>query len=211
MNQDVRLDIPRRMQPLPRNKAGYVVPWFVAWIDGQPDFRVIRSGGIEEALRFQRCWLCGQHRGSNAAFVIGPMCAVNRVTAEPPSHPDCAHYAARACPFLANPSMQRRERRLPEDRVNPAGVMLPRNPGVALVWTTRHWATFTAPGGVLFDVGDPIDTAWYTHGRTATRDEVMDSIDSGLPALAALAQEEGADAEAELQQMLAAAMEHVPS
>jgi hypothetical protein len=205
------LSIPPRMANLPRNKAGYVVPWFVAWFDGEPDFRVVRENGIGEALRYQKCWLCGQRLGANAAFVIGPMCAVNRVSAEPPSHRDCATYAARVCPFLANPSMVRRERNLPEHRVNPAGEMLMRNPGVALVWVSRSWQPFRAPGGVLFDVGEPTAVEWWAHGREATREEVLASIQSGLPALASVAREEGPEAEAELARQLERAKVLMPS
>ena len=202
------LPIPPRMANLPRNKAGYVVPWFVAWIDGQPDFRVIRENGIREATRFERCWLCGQHRGRNAAFVIGPMCAVNRVSAEPPSHRDCATYAAQACPFLANPHMVRRGRDLPEDKTV-AGVMVERNPGVALVWVTREWAPFWAGNGVLFNVGQPIATEWWAHGRAATRAEVLASIESGLPILREAAAAESA--EAELDRQVEKAMTLIPA
>src|SRR5712691_10615834 len=81
---------PGRITRLPRNKVGYPVPWFAARIDGQPDFRVIRPGGIQIALRQKLCWTCGIPflRQEDRAFVIGPMCAVNRVSAEPPSHED---------------------------------------------------------------------------------------------------------------------------
>ena len=37
--------------------------------------------------------------GVHKAFVIGPMCAVNRVIApEPPSHRDCGTFSARVLP-----------------------------------------------------------------------------------------------------------------
>ncbi|MET7713710.1 hypothetical protein [Streptomyces sp. NPDC005407] len=177
---------PPRIARLPRNRAGYPVPWFVAWIDGAPDFRVVRADGIQDALRFRTCWLCGQPLGANAAFVIGPMCAVNRVSPEPPSHRDCADYAARACPFLTTPGMRRRDSRLPDHAAQPDGVMIARNPGVALVWVSRTWRL--RPDVGLFDVGQPVETRWYAHGRPATRAEVLASIDSGLPLLRAEAQ-----------------------
>jgi hypothetical protein len=167
------------------------------------------SRKLRDAIRFETCWICGEHRGRNAAFVIGPMCAVNRVSAEPPSHLDCAVYSARRCPFLANPNMQRRDRGKPE-HVNPAGVMITRNPGVALVWVTRNHSVFKAPGGVLFDVGDPIDTQWFAHGRPATRDEVQASIDSGLPALREAAAADGAVALRQLDAQLATALTLLP-
>lgn len=172
---------PPRIAKLPTNHAGYFVPWFVAWIDGVPDFRVVGTGKLDEAIDYKLCWLCGQPRGANAAFVIGPMCAVNRISPEPPSHRDCAIYAATACPFLTTPGMRRRENNLPDAATEPDGDMIRRNPGVALVWVTRTWRTLHHYR--LFDVGDPIETRWYAEGRDATRSEIMASIESGFPIL----------------------------
>lgn len=207
-------EVPDRMWHLPRNKAGYVVPWFVAYIDGEWDFRVIKAGGIEEALNSSLCWLCGKRLGRYVSFVIGPMCAVNRVSAEPGSHRECATYAAKACPFLTTPKMERRERGIPEEAGNPAGVMIRRNPGVTLVWTSTSWYAFRQPGGVsgiLIDVGDPTSTEWYAEGREATRAEVLDSIESGLPILAEQAMKDGGDAALdELQRMVERAQPYLP-
>lgn len=204
------IPLPARMRHLPRDRHGRVVPWFVAWIDGVPDFRVVREDGIEDALNFRGCWLCGQRLGKFTSFVIGPMCAVNRVSAEPGCHQECAVYAARACPFLANPNMVRRERNKPE-HVEPGGTMILRNPGVALVWTSRNSKPFRVPGGILMDVGDPVAVGWYAHGRDATRDEVLASIDSGLPLLreAAAKDPQARDALAELDAQYARALELV--
>ena len=143
---------PPRIARLPRNHAGYPVPWFVATVDGTPDFRIVRPGGIKDAVRFELCWLCGQRLGANAAFVLGPMCTINRVSPEPPSHRDCALYAARACPFLTTPHMRRRTTGLPGDIVDPDGEMIARNPGVVAVWVSRNWSPI--PGHRLFDVGE---------------------------------------------------------
>lgn len=176
--------IPYRMANLLRNKHHRVVPWFVAWIDSEPDFRIIRDDGIRHALREKICWLCGKPAGRFTAFVIGPMCAVNRVTAEPGSHLDCALYAAQVCPFLANPRMQRRERGKPANAATPAGAMIERNPGVALVWVSRDWRLVPdGQGSFLIDVGTPESVHWFAEGREATRAEVLASIDSGLPIL----------------------------
>lgn len=203
--------LPRRMARLPRDKHSRPVPWFVAWIDGQPDFRVVRENGISDAVRFHICWLCGQPLGANASFVIGPMCALNRVSAEPPSHRDCATFAAQACPFLVTPNMRRRDSSMPEDASAPDGIMIARNPGVALVWTSRNWRMRTDYR--LFDVGDPTETRWYAEGRPATRDEVLAAIDSGLPLLRAEAEQDPrpAAALAELDRQHADALELVPA
>jgi hypothetical protein len=179
--------MPPRVAALPRNQAGYPIPWFVATLDdGTRDFRIADRERHIDALRLRLCWVCGGRLGANVAFVIGPMCALNRISSEPPAHLACADYSALVCPFLATPQMVRREGGKPDGLLEPAGVALRRNPGVALVWVTRsfRWrrATLGQPG-YLCSLGDPVELFWYAHGRVATRAEILASIDSGLPAL----------------------------
>lgn len=213
MTTPAAVPIPARMQRLPMDPTRpYLVPWFVAWIDGRPDFRVIRQGGIEDAVRLNLCWLCGQQLGAFRAFVIGPMCAVNRVSAEPPSHRDCAVYAAQVCPFLTRPTMRRRESGIEEYKGNVAGIMIDRNPGVALVWVTRNYRPFAdGGGGVLFRIGEPTETLWFAEGRVATGNEVRASIATGLPILREMAQQDGEPATAELERLVGNAMALVPA
>lgn len=191
------IPMPPRIARLPRDKHGRPIPWFVHRDDTGPDFRVVREDGIRDALRFGHCWVCGQKRGTFSAFVVGPMCAINRVSAEPPAHRDCATYSALACPFLATPEMRRRDHNLPDHQL-PAGEMILRNPGVTLVWITRKWRPQRVGTGVLFSLGDPEEALWYARGRTATRAEVLESIQTGLPILLQAAEQDGADAIAEL-------------
>lgn len=175
---------PSAIRALPHDKHGRPIPWF-AYVDedGNPDHRVVRSNGIPEAVQRKICWTCGTLLGRDTAFVIGPMCAINRITAEPPSHRECAKYSADTCPFLSTPHMRRRERGLPENRVEPAGVAILRNPGVACIWYTTKYKLVRAPGGRLFELGDPSRVDWRARGRAATREEIMASIDSGYPLL----------------------------
>lgn len=189
MRQEVQ--IPDHMKALPRDKHGRPIPWFVAYINdpddptkGDWDFRIAGTDKLHDAVLLSRCWVCGNPRGSYATFVIGPMCAVNRISSEPPSHRDCGIYSARACPFLSTPNMVRRDRNLPDDMVAPGGIMIPRNPGVTMVWVSRRWREIRDPNGkLLFNIGDPEQVYWYVRGRDATRDEVLASIESGLPSL----------------------------
>lgn len=205
---------PGRIRELPRDGAGRPVPWFVHWDaeSGEADFRVIGAGKFEKALKEKRCWVCGQRLGVYQAFVVGPMCAVNRTTSEPPSHLECANYSVRACPFLTTPKMHRRTRDLPEDYAEPAGFHLERNPGVALIWVSRSYRTFEdGRGGILLEMGPAIGTFWYAHGREATRQEVSQSINSGLPFLRKLAQDEGPRALKALDRALRETLELLPA
>jgi hypothetical protein len=176
------------MAQLPKDKHHRPVPWFVAWVDGQPDFRIIKPDAPSVAVDRGKCWVCGQRwpdRQAGRAFVIGPMCVVNHISAEPPSHYSCALYSALHCPFLATPGMQRRERHLPQDTTDPPGTFVRRNPGVACVYVVRYnaWSVIKTRTGPLFDIGDPVRVEWFAEGRQATRAEVMASLESGLPIL----------------------------
>ena len=63
---------------------------------------------------------------------------------------------------------------------------------------------------MLFELGDPHSVRWYCEGRTATRAEVMASIDGGLPILLAEAEKDGPYAVSTLNEMMARAITLVP-
>jgi hypothetical protein len=174
---------PPRMAGLPLHR-GYPVPWFVTFMDGVPEFRCMDGRKWVQAVREKLCWVCGWPLGTRLAFVAGPMCGLNRTSAEPPCHLECARYSARNCPFLSKPQMVRRENDMPEEGVlSPYAIM--RNPGVTLVWITRSYSLFgDGHGNHLIEMGEPDATEWYALGKPATRAQVEESVRSGLPAVA---------------------------
>jgi hypothetical protein len=213
MNQ-LRADLPplpHFMRGLPVDERGYPVPWFVQWIDGKPEFRAMDQRKFVKAINERRCWTCGNALFREAVFVIGPMCAVNRVSGEPPNHRECALFAATACPFLSKPQMVRRTDGLPAERGKPAGIMIERNPGVTVLWYSRNGYPFEVPNGVLFKVGKPFRVEWYCRGRVATREEILGAIESGLPTLRDTARiYDGPEGERELQRQVEIALRLVP-
>ena len=203
--------MPTRIKNLKTDARGYPVPWFVATVKGEPDFRVIGPGKLNAAYNKNLCWICGQPRGTRHAFVIGPMCAVNRVSSEPPSHLDCAIFAAKACPFLTRPQQKRNTKDMPDEAQDPAGLYISRNPGVTLVYVTRTFEPFNAGNGVLFRLGEPEDTLWYCKGRPATRHEVDEAIASGLPILLGQAEQDGTEAVQKLNRLVQRAQKCLPA
>ena len=177
-------DMPSRIARLPRDRRGFPIPAFVGAVDknGEPDFRIVSPNHMAKCVRQNRCWICGDVMGTRKAFALGPMCCVNRVSSEPPSHYDCAVFAAKACPFLSNPAAKRRERDLPENR-EVAGILIERNPGVTAIWMTRFYSIMNVSNGLLFAVGEPEELEFYARGRKATRAEIDASIKSGMPLL----------------------------
>jgi hypothetical protein len=188
------------MQHLVIDDKARPVPWFVDWIDGQPEFRAMDGRKYVRAIREKLCWVCGNPLKGTYVFVAGPMCGINRTSAEPPNHPECARWSARNCPFLSNPDMVRRE----DDVVNNTkfreaapGFAITRNPGVTMLWFTREYEVIDdGKGKPLIQMGRPAGVEWYREGRLATREEVEESIDNGIGALETLArmQEGGMEA-----------------
>lgn len=205
--------MPETIAQLPRDERGYPVPWFVAWVDGKPEFRCADAVKLRLAISEQRCWVCGgKFIDSIFAFLIGPMCAVNRVSSEPPSHPRCAEFSVKACPFLSMPKAQRREANLPAETTLGAGFAIKRNPGVSLIWITSYYKLERYPDGVLFRLyRDPAELSYWAEGRTATRNEIMESINTGLPILQKVAKDESPEAERELEAMVEKAMHFIPA
>jgi hypothetical protein len=82
--------------------------------------------------------------------------------------------------------------------------MIMRNPGVALLWMTQSYRIIRDGighgRGVLLklDDRDPDDVVAYAEGRRATRDELMESIRTGLPLLQEMAMRDGLEAVAAL-------------
>lgn len=185
--------VPASMTKLPTH-GGFPVPWFVSDVpppvervpmklgtalddlailrEGEkspPDFRVVDGRKIFEAIRKNRCWICGQEglkRGFT--FVGGPIGIFNRISAEPPSHRDCAIYAAKVCPFLSDPDRERRDANVPNTR-ELAGFHVSHNPGVVAIWITNTYRSqrLDGDGRMIFHRGDPSEVLWFHRGAPA--------------------------------------------
>jgi hypothetical protein len=214
LNPSIRdIPMPKSIAALPIGPNGYPCPWFIAWIDGKPEFRAADSAKLRMAVRQKLCWVCGQKLNNRVTFVVGSMCVVNRTSAEPPSHFECAEYSAKACPFLSRPHMDRREGGIVGE-VRPPGEMIRRNPGVTCLWTAKSpgFEPFSdGKGGTLFYLFPATTALWFAEGRLATAGEVRASVESGLPILRAMAEAEGLPAIMELNRMVAEAERYFPA
>jgi hypothetical protein len=188
-----------RIARLPVDERGYPVPAFVQWIykegnevspapkgKGYPDFRIIDPAHILACIKESLCWVCGEKLGVWRSYVIGPMCAVNRNSAEPPSHVECAEWSVKGCPFMTKPNMKRREDDVTEQAgENVAGIMVKRNPGVTLIWVVRNHVKIwrDGKGGILFDIGNPERVTWWKEGRPATSEECVEALNASVQSL----------------------------
>jgi hypothetical protein len=217
--------IPERLRRRPVDRRGFLVPYFVAWHDdagrrveageGTPDFRVVDPRKMAFAVKYKRCWLCGEQLGRHYAFVLGPMCTINRIISEPPSHRQCAQYALQACPFMVQPRMRRNEKTPYAGPIIPAaGLHSGGNPGGMVEWICADYRPVRADighDGTLFKVGEPSSVTWWTEGRHATRAEAAEVLRAGYERLKeTTTKHDGPDGVAELDRLTRQAEQFLP-
>ena len=118
-------DAPPQIAALPLDARGYPVPAFVPWIDGKPEFRAVYPEAAGQAHRGGFCWICGRPLPGLKAFVIGPMCAVNRIVLRAAVASGVWHVRRRGLPVPEPPDGKaeayrgRRGRAGPDDRTQP--------------------------------------------------------------------------------------------
>jgi hypothetical protein len=201
--------LPENMKHLPIFRS-YPVPAFVHWLEnGEPEFRILEPGYFVKAIRQSLCWVCGlPFTNRRRAFVIGPMCAINRISAEPPCHVECARFSAIGCPFMSRPHMVRREDNLP-DGIHVQEGHVEHNPTVALVYHTRKFKVFNTKTGPLVEMDEPYDVEWYYQGRRATRDEVLGALVKGIAQLRDEALTHGPEAVTEMEKQIAYVLDNL--
>ena len=135
-----------------------------------------------------------------------PAAVVNRISAEPPQHVDCAKFAAQNCPFMTMPLAKRSVhddtyKGLPVKK--PGGIMIERNPGVTAIWVTKSFTIIRDGGHPLWRLGPATSLQFWARGRAATRKEVDHAIGTGLPILQKQARLDGSEAARELEKQIA--------
>lgn len=193
------LELPKYLQTRPTYN-GYVVPFFVSWfrgdqqvneneVDAKPSFPTIDMGRLNSCRKHNRCWICGIKLGTYKTFVFGPASAINRMSYEPPSHRDCARYAAQVCPYIINPKHTHvTERAIPyrfKEGESKLDDVSPHHPGLVVLYTVKYY-TFKmqdrARGIGLFELPEANNCEFYCEGRPATIAEVVTGIRKAIDA-----------------------------
>lgn len=182
---------PREIARLPVDPRGYPIPWFVAYFNGKPDFRVPDPQKVLKAMKQQRCYICGGPLGTRKTFVFGPASVIQYIAGEPPSHLTCAVYAVQVCPWLALPRARRRESNMPDLSQLPVSVsdgkyMIQTNPGISALTTVKRYAIGSnADGSLLLHLDGVESVEWWRERRLATRAEVASAFESAREELIA--------------------------
>jgi hypothetical protein len=83
------------------------------------------------------CMICGKKLDNKKWFIGGTYSSQNRLFSDPAMHEECARYAIRVCPFLANNDMKYRTKyEQGENYTDPKHVRKGRSPTQVLMQTT---------------------------------------------------------------------------
>ena len=161
--------IPERLKAFPLYK-GFLVH-FTVWVgdNGVPDFRVVHEANRRRCMEEEWCSLCGQPLEKPLVFIGGPLCVEKRLFVDGPMHEDCALYAARTCPFLADPAYQDRPldssiaHALKDgaEAIDVAAAAPGRPARMALVYVNRYRLILDQPV-IYFQIGPPLKVDWDT-------------------------------------------------
>ena len=153
--------IPFRLQSRPAHEE-IPIP-YITFVDkhGKPSWATTHPGRFLKALKEELCAACGQRVGKAhfRVFIVQPLQAIRHISLTLPMHMDCAQWMG--CNF---PTM--------------------RADGLWAAYVTRGFKVVRTPAGPVFLLGTPATRegiTWYTEGRKATRDEVIEEFDKIVP------------------------------
>lgn len=159
------IEIPDRMKKFPLWKGKYPIHYTVFVEDGIPQFKTLARARQVEAIQKNLCHLCGERMSAPYWFIGGPGCAKSRHFLDGPMHEECARYATKICPFLANPNARYRgtpestnqayqimvREAIKEGTERPTKMFLGASMSYKAVWKGLQFPEFTAGEWVVED------------------------------------------------------------
>ena len=96
----MQIEIPKFLSHLKTDERGYPIPFFVAYVNGVPDFRMLSEEKQIRCMEKKLCSVCGKKLFEYFYFITGPRGLENGTHSDPPMHRDCAEYSLKMCPHL---------------------------------------------------------------------------------------------------------------
>lgn len=104
------LEIPKELSHLKIDKRGYPIPYFVSWVNGEPEFRYMDHKRLMMIIEKKLCHICGIKLPKDYFyFISGPVGLQNKVSSDAAMHRICAEFSLKACPHLYLQKAERRE------------------------------------------------------------------------------------------------------
>lgn len=156
--------IPERLRRFPLWKGKFLIHFTVhVNRDGTPDFKAVHSVNRAQALAKNWCHLCGQRMEPPYAFIGGPLCHTNRVFIDGPMHEECARYACKVCPYLANPNGDHSDKppNLDDHHIAVTHEMAaPGRPAKMGLFFADSYQSIRSPDGVVIKAGPWLRVDW---------------------------------------------------
>lgn len=108
--------VPDFLNHLKLDHRGYPVPYFVAYVDGKPDFRLLDAQKQSTCIDKQLCAICGKKLHDKSFYFIGgPLTLHNRISTDTAMHRECGEFSLRSCPHLYFEKADRRPTDIPRN------------------------------------------------------------------------------------------------
>jgi len=99
--------MPPRIQARPKDHRGYPITYVTAiFEDGRADFTTLDEDRVGHVLQERLCGICAQPHENLVAGIATTEEVESGIFRDPPMHVECAEYALRVCPFLADHNMR---------------------------------------------------------------------------------------------------------
>lgn len=105
-----KIFIPEFLKHLKVNDKGYPIPYFVGYVAGKHDFRLLDARKQILCVDTKICAICGKKLFKGAYyFISGPEGYKNKISTDPAMHRQCAEYSLNVCPHLHIEKTSRRQ------------------------------------------------------------------------------------------------------
>lgn len=95
------IPVPERLASRP-TQGGLVVPWISVQLGAAGfDLGNMHTSRVNTCFYQKRCQICGHRIHGRIVFFLPDSTLPEMHAGEPPLHPECAAYSAKACPMLA--------------------------------------------------------------------------------------------------------------
>lgn len=142
-------EIPKSLSHLKIDKRGYPIPYFVGYINGEPEFRLTDARKQHKCIEKKLCGICGKKITSGVyVFISGILGYTNRISSDPAMHESCARFSLEICPHLHFEKTDRRENGIEHIKQDVAGMVLTK-PKILMLARADKYKDFKAEQSTL--------------------------------------------------------------
>lgn len=130
------IEIPKSLSHLKVDPRGYVIHFFVPFVNGKPEFKLQDGKKFKLSTENSLCHICGKklHKDFHY-FVSGPMGLQNQVSSDAAMHRECAEYSLKVCPHLF---YKKAERKIIESDLTPSAHILEKPEFLFLIKSSKY-------------------------------------------------------------------------